>query len=72
MPAWRAIGHGWHAIGPVGVPSYIPMGELFELVVYLLRKYWSSQQIARTHEGYVFLTTLSAKPLTKPSTARSM
>nr|WP_298523249.1 IS30 family transposase [uncultured Halomonas sp.] len=28
-----------------------PDGELFELVVYLLRKYWSPQQIARTLRG---------------------
>ena len=29
-------------------PKLHPDGELFELVVYLLRKYWSPQQIART------------------------
>ncbi len=34
-------------------PKLHPEGELFELVVYLLRKYWSPQQIARTHETHV-------------------
>ena len=29
-------------------PKLHPGGELFELVVYLLRKYWSPEQIART------------------------
>lgn len=29
-------------------PKLHPDGELFEVVVYLLRKYWSPQQIART------------------------
>lgn len=32
-------------------PKLHPGGELFELVVYLLRKYWSPQQIARTLKG---------------------
>ncbi|WP_322528759.1 IS30 family transposase [Salinicola sp. LHM] len=32
-------------------PKLHPDGELFELVAYLLRKYWSPQQIARTLKG---------------------
>lgn len=30
-------------------PKLHPDGELFKVVVHLLRKYWSPQQIARTH-----------------------
>lgn len=32
-------------------PKLHPDGELFELVTYLLRKYWSLQQVARTLKG---------------------
>lgn len=32
-------------------PKLHPGGELFSLMVYLLRKYWSPQQIARTLRG---------------------
>ncbi len=34
-------------------PKLHPDGELFEVVVYLLRKYWSPEQIARTLKTHV-------------------
>ncbi|GHB14733.1 hypothetical protein GCM10007159_41430 [Modicisalibacter luteus] len=46
-------------------PRLHPDGELFELVAYLLRKYWSHPQIARTlkvmfPDGTQLLTQVSA------------
>nr|WP_240894119.1 helix-turn-helix domain-containing protein [Halomonas alimentaria] len=38
-------------------PKLHPDGELFEVVVHLLRKYWSPQQIARTLKRMPYTST---------------